>query len=65
MISNQRIGNEMKKILSQKFSDSFLKIFYDFKMDLYLGIFFLLLFFFNKHTLVLNTLRVTKKRKLK
>jgi hypothetical protein len=64
VISNQRIGNEMKKILSQKFSDSFIKMFYDFKMDTYLGMFFFC-FFLNKNTPVLNTLRVTKKWKLK
>ncbi len=38
MISGERIGYELRKILSQKFSDSFLKIFYEMNMNKYLGI---------------------------
>jgi hypothetical protein len=38
VISGERIGYELRKILSQKFSDSFLKIFYEINISKYLGI---------------------------
>ena len=37
VISGERIGYEFRKILAQKFSDVFMKLFYEFKMPKYLG----------------------------
>ncbi|RMZ95381.1 CCA tRNA nucleotidyltransferase mitochondrial [Brachionus plicatilis] len=37
IISGQRIGHELRLILSQKFSDSFMKIFYDFNLASHMG----------------------------
>ena len=43
-ISGERIGVEVRKILAQKFSDKFIKIFYDFKISDYIGKWALFLF---------------------
>ena len=36
-ISAERKGDELRKILSQKFSDTFMRMFYDLKISKYIG----------------------------
>ena len=38
VISSERVGSEMKKILANKFSDKFIKLFYELNISKYIGL---------------------------
>ena len=58
-ISGERIGLELRKILSQKFSDSIIKMFYDFRINEFIGeLYFGKKYFFKDFLFIILLLKV-------